>query len=262
MLNMWVVRKWGGLMLSSLITVICFYIGTLYYGLMVGIASMVLGLIFGMLMGSLMLNNPFRKMLEGKGIMVFSLDSTGVIRPFIVGIQSPYIKGRFNKKPVNDVFDRSTVLNLATPKEVGKKAKVTDEGGVEIKLSNEDYNKGRFGFFHYPVLFWNDQIKSIITKDFLGDTEKQVFAEHGVLYLNRKMEELTSAVRDFGRHVVELTKPKESFWANKWVWVIVAVLVGILVFLFAPVLIDAISKVGITAGSGYEEAVNNAVTPR
>ena len=62
--------------------------------------------------------------------------------------------------------------------------------------------------------------------------EKDTFAEHGVLYLNRKMEELTSVVRDFGRHVVETLKPKQSLFKNKWVIVIIIIFAVILLIIF------------------------------
>lgn len=239
MINPFIIRKYAGIILPALITTICFFIGLNFYGLLISMGFMVVGLLISLFISSLLLKNPFTDMLEGKGILVFNIDSTGIIVPFIVGVNPPYIQGKINNKPINDVFDRDAVLNLAAPVKNISKTEYEDNK-IIIKLDEEEYNKGRFALFHYPVLLWNNQIKTILTKEFLSDAEKNSFAEHGILYLNRKMEELTSSVRDFGRYIVDLTKPKGSLFANKWVWIILIIGLVILAALFAPSIISTI----------------------
>lgn len=262
MINVFTVRRYAALLVSPLASVILFYIALVYYGTLIGVLFMLVGLLLGTILGNLLLRNPFSQMLEGKGILAINLDSTGVLRPFIVGVRPPYIEGKYNKQPVQDVFNRETVFNLAAPIKNKKKAELKAKGGITIDLDETDYNKGRFGFFHYPVILWNDQLKTIITKDFFSETEKSSFAEHGVLYLNRKMQELTSAVRDFGRYVVELTKPAEKWWQKKWViWVVIIILI-IMILLFAPAIITTISKTSGPLMESIGGATSQAITPK
>lgn len=262
MINPFIIRKYAALLTTGLLSVVLFFIGIKYYALWGGIGFMFAGLLLGVLIGNLLLKNPFTLMLEGKGILVINLDSTGILRPFIVAVQSPYLFGKVGNRPVQDIFDRAAVMHLAAPKRNEKPAEVKDDGTVKIELSEEKFNQARLAMFHYPVLFWNDQIKSILTKDFLGDREKAAFAEHTVLYLNRKMEELTSVVRDFGRHVVENLKPKSGMSGKTWIIIIVIILVGLLIALFAPAVINTIKGVGGGAGSVFDGLKDQAVTPR
>lgn len=242
MLNPFVLRKYATLIFSPLITTVCFYIGLVFYGFIYAFIFMFVGILLSAFMGVFLLKNPFSMMLEGKGILLLNLDSTGVIRPIIVNVMSPYIRGRLNNTPIKDVFDREAVLNLAAPVKSNIPAKKTENGGIEIKLDEETYNRGRFALFHYPVLLYNDQIKSVLTKDFLAEGEKHAFAEHSILFLNRSMEDLTSHVRDFGRYIVDLAKPQQSIFKNKWVIIIIVVLVIILAALFAGPIIETLSK--------------------
>lgn len=246
MINAFKIRRYAAFSISGFTSVICFYIGLVYYGFLIAMGCMFMGLILGVVLGSLLIKNPFTMMMEGKGIMVLNLDSTGILRPSIVGLHSPYIRGKIGKKVINDVWDRSTVYQIAAPEQNKKKAEPDGKGGIKIEIDERTYNKARFQLFHFPTLIWNDQINSLLTKDFLASMEKQTFAEHGVLYLNRKMEELNSAVRDFGRHVVELTKPVKSIFSSKWTWIIIFIVLVIMAVLFAPAILNAMSSGGST----------------
>jgi len=255
MINPFIIKKYAALMVCAMVTTICYSIGTMFYGLLAGIGTMFIGLILSVILGNLLLKTPFSLMLEGKGLLVINLDSTGILRPFIVKVLSPYITGKLGNKNINDVFDRGTVMQMAAPIQNGTAAPITEgvkAGGIKIEIDEQAYNKGRFALFHYPVLLYNEQINSVITKDFISEIEKDTFAEHGVLYLNRKMEELTSITRDFARHVVESLKPKENFFANKWVWLIIFIFIIIIVVMFAPSIIESIGVTGGGVGSALD----------
>ena len=267
MINPFIMKKYAALTLCGVVTTLLYAIGTMFYGLWIGVATFMIGLFLTVILGNLFLKNPFSIMLEGKGLLAINLDSTGILRPFIVKVNSPYIQGKLGKNNIDDVFDRGTVMQLAVPEINTIPAEPITEGenkgGIKIELSEKEYNKGRFALFHYPVLLYNEQIKSVITKDFLSEMEKDSFAEHGVLYLNRKMEELTSVTRDFARHVVESLKPKGSIFANKWVWIIIIVFSVILIIMFFPAIVESI---GSTAG-GFGGALDTiqgdgAIVPR
>lgn len=249
MINPFVIKKYTALLMSGFISTILYLYGQISYGLLGGVGFMLVGILLSLLVGNILLRNPFTLMVEGKGILLLNIDSTGVLKPSVVNVVSPYIKGWLGRTPINDVFDRDTVLQLATPQTKGNSAMYKD-GDLYLKINQKTYNEGRMALFHYPVLIWNDQIKSIITKDFLGETEKYSFAEHTVLYLNRKMEELTSAVRDFGRHVVELTKPVKGLFQNGWTWIIIVVVLIILAIMFGPAILGQASNVASGIGGG------------
>lgn len=254
--NPFVIKKYGAIIFACMITSILFFIGFVFWGMIYGLLFLLAGTLLAVVLANILLKNPFTELLEGKGILAFNLDSTGIIRPFIVQVMSPYVRGNLQGKTITDIFDRATVFQMAKPQKAGI-ATHKNDGGMDIEMTEEEYNKGRFALFHYPVLIFNQQINGLITKDFLADQEKSVFAEHGVLYLNRKMEELTSVVRDFGRYVVENLKPKQSFLTSKWAMIIVIAFIIILIILFAPAFIDMFKSTSNTIFGA-----SGTITPR
>lgn len=182
-------------------------------------------------------------MLEGSGILAIDITSTGILKPFLVSVQGAYVKGKANKTDIIDVFDRNAVMNLAPPIKVTKPA-TWEDGKLKIELDENEYNQNRFGLFQYPCLLYNSAVGSFVTKDFLSEGEKTVFAEHSILYVKRRLEDLTSAVRDFGRHIVEQLKPQSSIFKNKWFVVIVIIMCVLLIAMFAPAVIEQIGGQG------------------
>jgi len=268
MINPFKIKKYGAFLLLGLFTCICFFIGLRFFSLMYALIVMLIGLIISTLVANQLIKTPFRELGEGNGVLVMNLDSTGVLRFSILGIRSPYVFGKMGKEKISDVWDRSTVLNISTPHKNGSSIEYVqsgpNRGGVRFELDEKSLNESRFGFFHWPVLIWNDQIKSLVTKDFLAEKEKGTFAEHGVLFLNRRVEELTTQIRDFARYVVETTKPKQSIFKNKWVVIIIIVFVVILIILFLPSIISTFKGVYGTASGATKSAFSSTapITPR
>lgn len=255
MINFFIIRKWGGILIATFLPTITFFIGLQFFGFWAALAAFFFGVIVGGMLCNVMIKNVFSAMLEGKGLLMINLDSTGIMKPFICNVDQPYIKAIFNKKKVNDVFDRDAVFNLNPPLKAGKMYKDSESNRLLLMLDDDLFNKARFGMLQYPVLIYNDQIKSLLTKDYLSNQEKQSFAEHSVLYMNRKLEEVTSILREFGRYVVELTKPKTSIFANPWVRAAIVVVLIILAIMFAKPIMASIQKVAGGSSLG-------AVTPR
>lgn len=273
MLNIFRIKKMAALVLPGLICTIMYAVGGLYYGLLGGVGFMLLGLLLSYLIGRLLLDNPFRAMLEGKGLLVIDLNSTGILRPFIMNIDLPYIKGKNAGKHIEDVFDRDAVHYLTPPTEIKSVAKLEKRTfkmspkkkgdkplereitGVNFFITERDFNNGRFGLNQFPVIIWNSALHSVLTKEFLSMEEKNSFAKHGVLYLNRKVEELTSHMRDFGRYVVDSLRPGLKVDGKKIMLIILIIGVVVLLALFAPKLIAAIKG----GGAGAVSAVSTAV---
>ena len=211
-----------------------------------------------MLLAHLITKNPFTDFLEGKGLLSFNLDSTGIITAFISKIDAPYIKGKLFGKQVKGVFDRQIATQMSPPIVSKHPAKVNDDGSITITIDKNEFAHARFAMSQYPVLLYNEQLETFITKDMISKMEKETFAEYTILYMNRVTEELTRLFRDFGRYVVELTKPKSSIWSNWIIWVLLIGGIGILAFLFLPKVISYIQGGTISAMSSAADVV----TPR
>lgn len=265
MLNSFVVKKYAALVLAGTVPALLLAVGSAFYGLIWGgITFLFIGLLLSVVLGVVLLKNPFSKMLEGKGILGLVIDSTGVIRPFIFGVKSPFMGGKVGKKDVVDVFDREAVHQMAVPRLAEKKAEVTEDGGITLHLGEKEYNQSRFAMFHYPVILYNMNIQATITKDWFSEFEKDSFAEHGLLYIQRKVEELTTHVRDFGRYVVEMTRPKTSIFGSRWFWIVIVIACVLLLLLFAPSIISTIGNIGSSSAVGNAGAAlgGGAVQPR
>jgi hypothetical protein len=253
MINVFVIKKWSALLLMSFAPTIAFTIFSSIYGVMIGTGTFLLVTIIMLLLSNKLLDNPFRQMIEGKGLLVFKMDSTGVIMPFIANVYQPYIKGKVKGQTVSDTYNRNAVYSLST---TGTAKAVMDDKNKTIKfeLSEEEFNTSRFGMYHYPVLIWNDQAKTLITKDFFNKKEMSLFSEHTIIFLNRKVEELTNHTRDFGRYVVESLKPSGNVFGGWLTWIIIIGVIVILLVMFGPQLLGAIQG----AGGSVSQAVGTA----
>jgi hypothetical protein len=221
MINIFKMKKVAALILAGAIPTVFFTIALMYYGLWWALGSFLLSLFISYLTGNALLNNPLRMMIEGKGILVFDYTSTGILQPFIVGVDNPFISGQVKGKQIEDVFDRKAVHSMATPIVNSKDAKPNKKGGLTIELDEKQYGEARFSFFHFPVLFYNSQIGSLLTKEFLDKNEKEAFAAHGILYANHAIKRLSDEIKPFSRYVVDTTKPKKNILSKWWVWVII-----------------------------------------
>jgi hypothetical protein len=207
----------------------------------------------------MLLNNPFRRMLEGRGLLVINLDSTGVMRPFIVGLKNDMLIGKSPGGWVKDVWNRSIVANIAPVTKSKSDAIITKEGGLKLELSADDVGKNRFALFHFPVLIWNQQLNSFLTKDMLSTTEKSAYAEHSILFLNKGIQELSSLTRDLARTVIDSLKPKMNMSTIlMWVLIIGGV---VLAALFLPKLIPMLQGVAGTAGQAVDTTSKAIIQP-
>jgi hypothetical protein len=282
MINPFKVKKMGALFLAALLTTICFYIGLTFYSFWIALVLMGCGLTVSVLLGGILLKNPFTDMLEGKGVLSFNIDSTGIIQPFLIRIAQPYLHGKLNGKNIKDVFDRKAVFTLTAPKKVEKKGwwntkgKVPEgaecnavgvedkekKGGIVYYLSEKVLNASRFGFYQWPCMIWNDHLKCFITKEYISNLESTSFAEHQILYMNRQMEDLTAHTRDFGRYVVEAIKPISGIFRSPWFWIILVVFIAIMIILFLPAIIGEAKDMMASAAGNIAPSPSGAVTPR
>lgn len=259
-----VVKKWVGLGLAPTLTGMTILIVTIStQNIWYAIGGFVLTTLLGIVLGGLIIRNPFSQMLEGQGILTFNISSTGIIDIFISQVRQPYIENQ--AKGMTDIFDRETVFNLSPPVSGGV-LNQNQDGTLSLTLTKDDYNRAKFGMQQYPCLIYNSQMKSLITKDYLSEQEKITFSEHSIIYQNQKLHELTSQVRDFGRYIVELTKPNTttSIFHNKWFWIIIAIACVVILALFAPSIFTAVKGGVANAKAGLAPAsqIPQVITPR
>lgn len=263
MININVVKKWAALTFAGLLPVLFFAIVLVFYGFLFGVLFMVPGLLLGILLGNLLLRHPLRDVVEGKGILAADLSSTGNFNLFTVNVQPPYIVGKHNGKEVKGIFERNAVWQLSPIVKSNHTAWEDEQGNLNFFLNKETFNAARFALEHRPMLIYNGQIQSFITKDWLSDKEKGGFTEYGILFQNRQIEELTKEIKNFGRYVVEQLKPLAQLFQSKWVWIIVVVGIIIIMLLFAKPIINVIANTFSTGSSAVTGVVNggNAITP-
>lgn len=259
MINVLKVRKWGALLLVGFISVLAFLIGQIYYGFWGAIMFFLASLLVTMVLGNFLLKNAFSDMLEGNGVLVFDISSTGLFSPFIVRMHPPFIKGKFQGSFIHDIFDRKAVASLAKPVVVDKPVVQDKDGGLTFSITNDEYNAGRFKMFHYPVILYNSQLQRIVTKEFVMTNEKNMLVEHLLLYISRQMESLKQALLNFGRYVVETTMPKKSIFESKWFWIIATILIlGGIGVIFFPRIIQVMQGMGGSLG-GVKETISGTV---
>jgi hypothetical protein len=254
-INLFRVRKWIGFAIAGIFPVVFFIYIILTIGdLLLAVVGVFIGMILSAVIGSLLIRHPMLEMLEGKGLLTFTIDSTGTIENFICGVNPPYIKGFFRGKEINTTFDRDMVGYLHVPQH-GKlcQAVEIDENGNRIgectvlKMPKaEDKPEHLFSFSSFPVFIFNKNLGIFLSKEVLATNEKDTMIKHVILYLLRKTEDLTNSIRDFARHVVEQTRPRK--WLsirNKWLWIILIVIavVAILIML-GPSIMEAIGSAG------------------
>lgn len=259
MMNPFVIKKFSALILTGLLPCVGLAVTTIFYGYWWGLGMMGFFLLLSMMISVLLLRNPFSVMLEGKGLLAIDINSSGVLRMFNMSVNMPHLHGKYNKKVVKDVFDRDAVFQVAKPTSNPIPATVETNGNIKIELDEEKYNQARFALFHYPCVIYNSAIGSIMTKDVLSGQEKESFAKHGIMALNHKVEDLSNHIRDFARHTVELTRPREKWYQNKWVIVIIVVLLAILGIALFPKVVQII---GAAMSTTAEAVSNKAVTPK
>lgn len=251
MWNPFTVKKWAGLLVAGICPTLVFYVVIVSEGMTYALGGWIAGVLVSSLIANNLLRTPFREIVEGKGILALEIDSTGIIKPFVIGVHTPYLEGvdAFGDS-IKEVFDRETIFHIDTPTKTGKVQQGLGKDGkirTAIVIDEDKYNKARFGMWQYPTVIYNKQLGTLITKDWLSEKEKTSFAEHQVLYLNRKVEELSSHVRDFARHVVDQLKPNQM---NKWAKLgLIVLIVGLvaLAILFGKPVWDAITAA--TGGS-------------
>jgi len=232
------IKKWVGILIVSILPIVIYNVFLISgWGLIWAMVGSLLLVILGIPLFSIIYKHPLLDVIEGKGMLVLTLDSTGIIHPYIAQLKPPLINVKTKKGLVSTIFDRNSVSYLKAPKIVNATAKEDAEFEIlTLKIPKNKKYQYQFQFDAYPTLVYNRNLETFLSKETLGKMEMDTSIKHLVFYLKKKTEELTSVMRDFARYVIEMSKPKNPFGfvGNAWFWIIVVVAVIIFALLLMP----------------------------
>lgn len=261
-MNLYSVKKMGIYFMMSIIPAIVF-VTMIMTG--AGIAfSLVLIFVMAFLMiilANLMLKHPLTSLIEGKGMLTMTLDSTGFIETFLVSAEQPFIRGKLGKnKEVETMFDRDIAQYLVPPQEgrlvnatmIGNDGLIKGERQVLLMPTPTEKADYLFSFGTYPTFIYNKVLDTFLQKKLLSNFEQTTFTKHAVMYLLKKTEELSSSVRDFSRYIVEQIRPKKSWMErNRWlIWIVIGVGIVMFALLFIPAILENMGNVSLPGLGG------------
>lgn len=260
MINPFKVKKLLALTLSPLFVAVIFYAFLSLKGFLWATGSLFLSVLIFYFISSTLIKNPFTSMLEGKGILVADVNSTGIVNFFIIGIQGGKLKGWHKNKEIDDIYDRdNTAYSLNQPEVINEEVKINKEKGrIEFSIPINNYNKYRFGFAQYPMLFFDSINGTFLTKDAMSHSEKNLMSEHLILTIRHKIVDLNEKVRDFGRSVIDQLRPKGQFFKSGFFWVVLIIGGIILLAIFAKPIMNAIGGFGNSASSAVTNSVGGS----
>jgi hypothetical protein len=267
-MNFYTAKKFVLMFLSGVIPTIGF-IAMIFSG--VGLVlSMMFVFVFALIMvllSSRMLKHPLTALIEGRGMLTLTLDSTGIIESFLVSAETqPFVKGMFKGRQVETMFDRDITQYLVPPQKgrlveatmLNKEGKPVGKRKVLLMPTQAEKSDYLFSFGSFPTFIYNKVLGTFLQKSLLSNFEQHTFVHHAVMYLLKKTEELSASVRDFARYIVEQIKPHKSFWEGKrWIiYVIIGVAVIVFIALFLPSILDTIGGAKLPGIGGGGGAIN------
>jgi len=249
MINWFKIKKYVTFLIVSAIPLMAFFYGLMKFrDLISAVIVWLLVTIFMMFVGSLLIRHPMLQMVEGDGILAMTIDSTGLVQPFVVKVVPPFMRGKMGKKELEDVWDRDATFYIKHPKPGTLTIAEGDDGQkyevIVLGRAGEDHNDKIFAFEGHLMFIFNKALNCFITKQALANLESKTLIKHAVFYLNEKVEELTMMLRDFARYIVEQTKPKRFFGLGNWFVILIIVAIVIIVLLMFPAFLDIFSSAG------------------
>ncbi|MDY6959690.1 MAG: hypothetical protein SVK08_11095, partial [Halobacteriota archaeon] len=164
-------------------------------------------IILTLLIGSNLINTPWRQMDEGKGTIVITMDSTGQMIPFIVNVLPPDIKGRFFGRPIDSAWDREIAYTIKTPVEAPLVDVIqeTEDGEVIRKalLIDEFEADNLFTYDRRTTLIYNQTTGDFVSKKYFDQYEHLSMVKHELYNIARKTTNIDENLRDFQRYIVQ-----------------------------------------------------------
>lgn len=233
------------------------------FWVMLSLTVAIVAAIILMIMGNRLLRHAFTSMLEGKGLLAFILDSTGVIGSFNVQVNAPKMRGvspQGNTPMFDDIYDVDLLQRLMVPKDVKMGQAVTfekdendnikfgDTVDVLVLPPAEEKYDNLFMFENRPVFIYNKVMGKFLSRDALAKYEKDLEIKHNALNILRKVQETDVSFKNFGRYIGENIKPlKKGLFSSPIIkYIILAAIIGLvmlILFMFVPGILQAGSRI-------------------
>jgi hypothetical protein len=237
MVNLYKYKKWALAYCIGLIPFIVFMVMmTLNQPLIYSAIGTIATMFVMVMLFNVMTRHPLTQIAEGEGLLLMSIDSTGIINDYVCQVAPPFVSAKVDGKEVKTVYDRNIVhyfkepikataefiTSFLTPDQTKDPKQVVEalkeektievEKGEEIvtlklKYRRKDENKLNFQMLNLPCLIYNRNLQVFLSKDDLAKLEMKGTVKHLILYVKKVAEELTSVLKDFARLVIELTRP-------------------------------------------------------
>lgn len=233
--------------------------------LIISILVAVIAVVVIIIIGNRWLRHAFTSMLEGKGLLTFILDSTGVIGSFNVKVDTPSMKGVFPKKTdqeLEDTYDTDLLHRLIVPKDAvmtkavsfskDEKGNITFGDSVDVIVMPKEQEKYEhlFSFENRPVFIFNKVMKKFLSRDALAKFEKDIEIKHNALNILKSIQDNAKDFKTFGRYIGENIKPKKVglFSSNIVKFIIIGAVIGLIILIivmFIPGFLNAGSNIGL-----------------
>lgn len=249
-MNFFKVKKWMAFLLAGVMPMcgalfILFSTNNVWFSI---IGGFIFSLVMVFISTYIIYKHPIMGVMEGEGILGLTLDSTGIMTPFLLRVATPYVHGNLQGEELRTTFDREAVNYLMNPKQ--GTISYGDDGKLHLTLDEKEYKNDIMNLGGIPTIIYNKHMGAFMSKEMLSSMETTAFVQHLVLHLNRRTDELSSNVRDFARYIVEQTRPKKGFWENPAViGGILIVAVIIMAIFFGPKLLEQLGVLGPAAAS-------------
>lgn len=246
-------KKLLGLSLLGTLPLLLFAVMLVIYSFDM-ITSLLVSLVFVLLLVLVVhffiITHPFLKIVESNSLPVLTIDSNGVIRVFLARVKPPEISFFDGVQHVKQLVSRFSTFYLTAPRGATMTRKedsffVEDDAGNKVAaFKQEEALTNRFDFLSVPCFLYNVHLGSLLTKDFLSQQEKYLFAEHNALYITRKVEEISQNAKLNADYAIALLG-RSRLQVPEWVkWIAIVFLLAILGYLAYPHIVNMLSGSG------------------
>jgi hypothetical protein len=265
MLNPYVVKKYLAYLVLGTLPMCAIVFGIAQYGLYNGVMIGAGTLVVSTMLANVLLDNPFKQMLEGKGLLTLSWSSTGIIDAHVLGVGGGSIIGSIMGKQIKEPYDQDLIHTLYQPQvhTDGYKTFPTKDGNGELLvLDMSKFRQFKYGFSQYPVLIFNPVTKTLVPKDFIGNGERNI-ASHLVYVASERAKEMNSTLFAFSRVVVDKEHNSGGMDMAKWIKYILIGIVVLAIGFFAWKFMAG-GGGGIVSGAvnSATSTVSTVVTPK
>jgi len=248
MVNMYFGLRTASYFIASTFPVITF-IAILVFNHDIILASItaVIVALFSAILGRIITGNSFIAMLEGSGLIVLSLNSSGIVTPYLAKTDSKILTMNTKKGLITAVYDRTIGFYL---KEFRKavisvtKNTETQIETVNVSMPKEEFSSNYFKLMDKPMLIYNEKAGTFLSKQALCDLENGIMADYLSLVVLSKVDaigiQLTALTKVFSDYFKPLgiLKMLDNPFVKGVVLVVIIVALIFLVISFGPELME------------------------